>query len=396
MDAVLGLSVTSSAVGLVLVEGHDADSAAMDGAGFEVATSQQAADAVRRTEAIAAQRGRRVQSIGVTWSDDAHTEASLLLESLSDSGFDNIVPVRLSEATDALARGIAEVMGYHTTAVCVVEPGQLIALVVTPDDGAVQTAVNSTVITEDDLIGWLSAVFTRADWEPEALVLVGSVEDLDGLVPVLQDALAVPVFSPAEAQLALARGAALACAPAGEGFCADERDTAAPPTGRGNERFLEAAPRVMLATGVVAFVASVSAALGLQFVPDRPAPPVRPAAETVVPAPTSTPAPPPPPPVAEVPPPPPVIEEAPVEEEPAPDIAPVEVAPAPDPAPAEGADMPPAPDAAAPPPVPEVVPPPVPEERPGILQRIRDRLSGGGQNEPPPAVAPPPVPPVLP
>ncbi|KMO75406.1 hypothetical protein EV589_3944 [Mycobacterium sp. BK558] len=398
MDAVLGLSVTSSAVGLVLVEGQDADSAAMDGAGFEVATSQQAADAVRRTEAIAAQRGRRVQSIGVTWSDDAHTEASLLLKSLSDSGFDNIVPVRLSEATDALARGIAEVMGYHTTAVCVVEPGQLIALVVTPDDGAVQTAVNSTVVTEDDLIGWLSAVFTRADWEPEALVLVGSVEDLDGLVPVLEDALAVPVFSPAEAQLALARGAALACAPAGEAFWADEREPAPPSSRRRNERFLKAAPVVMLATGAVAFVASVSAALGLQFVPDRPAPPVRPAAETVVPAPRSTPAPPPPPPVAEVPAPPPVVEEAPVVEEPAPDTAPVQEAPAPDPAPVEGADVPPPPDAAAPPvlPAPEVVPPPVPEERPGILQRIRDRLAGVGQNEPPPAVAPPPVPPVLP
>ena len=398
MDAVLGLSVTSSAVGLVLVEGQDADSAAMDGAGFEVATSQQAADAVRRTEAIAAQRGRRVQSIGVTWSDDAHTEASLLLKSLSDSGFDNIVPVRLSEATDALARGIAEVMGYHTTAVCVVEPGQLIALVVTPDDGAVQTAVNSTVVTEDDLIGWLSAVFTRADWEPEALVLVGSVEDLDGLAPVLEDALAVPVFSPAEAQLALARGAALAGAPAGEAFWADEREPAPPSSRRRNERILKAAPTVMLATGAVAFVASVSAALGLQFAPDRPAPPVRPAAETVVPAPRATPAPPPPPPVAEIPAPPPVVEEAPVVEEPAPDTAPVQEAPAPDPAPVEGADVPPPADAAAPPvlPAPEVVPPPVPEERPGILQRIRDRLSGVGQNEPPPAVAPPPVPPVLP
>ncbi len=57
-----------------------------------------------RSEAFAADHGRRVHSIGVTWSDYADTEASLLLKSLSDSGFDNIVPVRLSEATDALAR----------------------------------------------------------------------------------------------------------------------------------------------------------------------------------------------------------------------------------------------------------------------------------------------------
>ncbi|PRC53565.1 phosphopeptide-binding protein, partial [Mycobacterium sp. ITM-2017-0098] len=56
---------------------------------------------------------------------------------------------------------------------------------------------------------------------------------------------------------------------------------------------------------------------------------------------------------------------------------------------------------------PPVVAPPVPEERPGILQRIRDRLSGGNDlsgvndNVPPPAappapVVPPPVPPVFP
>ena len=104
------------------MEGQDADGATMEGEGFEVRsagwstavqTSEQAAAAVLRTEAFAADRGHRVHSIGVTWSDDADTEASLLLKSLSDSGFDNIVPVRLSEATDALARGIAEVTGYR-------------------------------------------------------------------------------------------------------------------------------------------------------------------------------------------------------------------------------------------------------------------------------------------
>ena len=120
MDTVLGLSVTPSSVGLVLVEGQDADGVTVDGERFElprrgsagpVATSEQAAAAVVRTEALAADRGQRVQSIGVTWSDDADTEASLLLKSLSASGYDNIVPVRLSEATDALARELALLQG---------------------------------------------------------------------------------------------------------------------------------------------------------------------------------------------------------------------------------------------------------------------------------------------
>ena len=164
-----------------------------------------------RSEAIAATRGHRLHSIGVTWSDDANTEASLLLKSLTDSGFDNVVPVRLPEATEALARGIAEVIGYGTTAVCVLEPETVIALIVHLRDGAVQTSVNHRIVTEEDLIRWLSTVFTRADWQPEALVMVGSGGD-DELMPILEDALSVPVFAPAEAQLALARGAALASA----------------------------------------------------------------------------------------------------------------------------------------------------------------------------------------
>jgi hypothetical protein len=58
VDAVLGLSVTPSAVGLVLVEGQDADGATMDHDAFEVGfrgrrsaaqTSEQAAAAVLRS-----------------------------------------------------------------------------------------------------------------------------------------------------------------------------------------------------------------------------------------------------------------------------------------------------------------------------------------------------------
>ena len=104
-----------------------------------------------RTEAIAAARGHRLHSIGVTWSEDADTEASLLLESLSESGFENVVAVRMPEATEALARGIATVIGYDITAVCVIEPDAVIALVVDTTDGAVQTAVNHSVTTDEDL-----------------------------------------------------------------------------------------------------------------------------------------------------------------------------------------------------------------------------------------------------
>jgi hypothetical protein len=179
LDAVLGLSMTPTSVGLVLVEGHDADGATMDGNAFDVRqsaieTSEQATAAVLRTEALAATRGLRLHSIGVTWSEDADAEASALMRSLSESGFDNVIAIRLPEATEALARGMAAVLGYATTAVCVIEPDAVIALVVNTSDGAVQTAFNHAIDSDESLISWLSTVFTKADWQPEALVVVGS------------------------------------------------------------------------------------------------------------------------------------------------------------------------------------------------------------------------------
>jgi hypothetical protein len=418
VEAVLGLSVTPSAVGLVLVEGHDGDGATMDRDEFEVGsrgrasavqTSEQAAAAVLRSEAIAATRGHRLHSIGVTWSDDADTEASLLLKSLSDSGFDNVVPVRLPEATEALARGIAEVIGYDTTAVCVIEPDTVIVLVVHSRDGAVQTAINHALVTEDDLIRWLSGVFTRADWEPEALVVVGSGGD-DEIMAVLEDALSVPVFAPAEAQLALARGAALASAQNGEPMFSDEPDDwgTRADGGRRRGQIGQAAPMALLVAGVLTFVTSVSVAVSLQLAPKResPAAQPRPAAKTspetpaaVSPVPAVlpslaviTPAPAAAPPPVEVPP---VYSEAPVT---VPD-APVLESAAPsldEPAIEPPAGMPPAPSPE------QTVPPvaPAPAERPGILSRIRDRLHGISRDDqgqaapgavPPPADVPPPV-----
>jgi hypothetical protein len=201
VDAVLGLSVTPTAVGLVVVDGPEADGPPTDREMFEIASStvqtpEQATAAVVRTEAIAATRGYRLHAIGVIWSDDADAEASLLLRSLSDSGFDNVVPVQLPEATEALARGIAEVIGYQATAVCLLEPHIAIALIVNAQDGAVQTFVNRGIDSGEALVGWLSAVFTRADWQPDALVVVGSGGEFDAVTPQLEDALSVPVHTP--------------------------------------------------------------------------------------------------------------------------------------------------------------------------------------------------------
>jgi hypothetical protein len=430
VDAVLGLSVTPSAVGLVLVEGQDADGATMDGNAFEVGargrcsasqTSEQAAAAVLRSEAIAATHGHRLHSIGVTWSDDANAEASLLLKSLSDSGFDNVVAVRLPEATEALARGIAEVIGYSTTAVCVLEPETVIALIVHLRDGSVQTSVNRRIITEEDLVRWLSTLFTRADWQPEALVMVGSGGD-DELMPILERALSVPVFAPAEAQLALARGAAMASAQNAESTFGDDAHhfEQQQPEERRRRPLGQAGPLALLVAGVLTFTVSASVAVSLQLAPKKetassepqPAAKVSPEPPAVVTQ-MQAPLPVAPPPVVAPPaevtpveaPPPPVYSETPVG---LPDIPAAATAAAP---PVEG--LPSDPAAASPPPEsaplpPEQLPPttaPVPAEHPGIISRIRDRLHRDDEVPPapdvPPAAEPVPAPasdtpPVLP
>ena len=438
MDAVLGLSMTPTSVGLVLVEGQDADGATMDRDAFDVhegsiQTSEQATAAVLRTEALAANRGLRLHSIGVTWSEDADAEATALMKSLSESGFDNVFAIRLPEATEALARGMAAVIGYQTTAVCVIEPDAVITLVVNTSDGAVQTAFNHSIDSDESLISWLSTVFTKADWQPEALVVVGSAGGFDWIRPQLEDALSVPVFAPAEAELALARGAALASAQTIELPLVDFGGEYAHEYGydksalagrhRSEERSTTPLAHVgavtMLIAGVLTFVVSVSIAVSLEFAPRRDAgsrDPV-PAAVNTAETPAAVKAIPPamPPPVS-IPPPQAVEPAAPLPEAPVVDAAPPETyvpaeapiideAPIAEPA-APPSDLPAVDPALAPPPdglvpPPDAVPPidsTVPTKKPGIWTRIKDRLTPGNDNPPvvlapPPAeVVPPPVP----
>jgi hypothetical protein len=420
VDAVLGLSMTPTSVGLVLVEGQGADGATMDRSVFEVRhgaieTAEQAAEAVRHTEALAATRGLRLHSIGVTWSEGSDAEAALLMRSLSESGFDNVVPVRMPEAAEALARGIASVMGYETTAVCVVEPETALTLIVRGGDGAVQTAFNHAVGSDEALIDWLSSVFERADWQPEALVVVGSAGEFASILPDLELALSVPAFAPDEAELALARGAALASAQSiagpldlDDGFTAFGAVSDQHPPRTAARRLAAVGPVAMLVAGAVTFVVSVSLAVSLQLNPHtdqgpsesvnaaserqarvnapqapvsvRPKPPA-----AIAPAPAAPPPPPEAPALPEAPP----VDVAPPE---APYLPEAQVA---DQIPAAAPEyppvaVPPVAPALAPPAMPPPVSAPYPTKKPGILTRIRDKLRIGDDNP-----APPPVPPVI-
>lgn len=217
VEAVLGLSVTSSSFGWVLLDGHGVDAAALDHDAFDVASSADDHDiskhiaAVRGVLSIAAASGHELKSIGLTWTPDAAATANLLLNSLPEMGFVKVVSVRLSEAARTWAYVYGEALGFEKAAVCVVEPAA--ATVLSLGHGAVRTFATPTRESDDGLSRWLKDAFETNHLDPEHLFLIGSRGDLELIAGRLRDALPMPVVTSDEAQLVLARGAALAARP---------------------------------------------------------------------------------------------------------------------------------------------------------------------------------------
>ena len=396
MDTVLGLSLTSRSVGWVLVEGRDADGNIVDHDDFEVRagagvqavnTSEQASAGVLDAQAAAASYDQRLHVVGVTWSDDAAAESALLLESLNDAGFDNVVPVRLHEACDMLARAIAPVVGYDKAAVCVLDGESTVVVMVDSCDDEPQTAIKQLTGGPGRLVQWLTALFDRSSWQPGGIVVVGAGEDLEALSRRLKKVVPVPVITQTGAELALARGAALASAQSTEFTDAEMVETinswrADHGTSRQNSY---AGALTMLAAGAVTFVASLSLALGPHLVPNRAHEAVQPVVHRAASAPIAqTPAPPPAA-VAR-----PVPKPAPTEE-PAQVPAPAQPQTVADQQPSAGlpaaAPVPPAP----PPPVAPAAPPPDPNPHP-LLTKLLERLHGQAPDQQPPAQGPPPNP----
>lgn len=347
-----------------------------------VYTSEQATAAVLEAQAAAGGLDQRLHVVGVTWSDEVSAEAALLLESLTDAGFDNIVPVRQHDACEMLARAVAPVVGYDQAAVCVRDGDSTIVVMVDAEDGEPQTAIKQLSGGPGHLVHWLTRLFERSSWQPGGIVVVGAQDELDTLSERLST-LPVPIITQAGAELALARGAALVSARSTEFTDAEMLETVNSwrrehETTR--ERSLVGAT-TMLTAGAVTFVASLSLALGPHLVPNHAPDPVRPFAHRAAQAALAEAAPP-----AVIPPP----------ARPAPKPVPVQqpkveqplvVAPAP-------VEVPVVAPVAPPPPPPPAAPPPPPEQPPNphpLLTKLLQRLHGQDPDQQPPP--PPPGPP---
>ncbi|TRW86293.1 hypothetical protein FK535_07460 [Mycolicibacterium sp. 018/SC-01/001] len=358
MDLVLGLSMTSSSVRWVLVEGAAGDGATLDRGSADLA----GLDAGALLDSLIGDDGsRRLHAVGLTWSPAAESAASAAWQALTDRGVENVIAVSDVEAAETLALGIADVAGHERVSVYVAEPEESLLVAATPD-GVTADRAHPGALAETDL--------SAAD----AVIVLGS-GDVAGAMAALQPRTDVAVVSADQAELALARGAALAAASAVALLDVADRSSSPRLTAT-------AVLASVLAAAVVTLVVSVSAAVGLSLTPD-PAPEMvrsvqAPAPEAARPErDVAPPAAPPPAPAAPV-----------VNEVPAPQAVEVPAAPPADvPVPAEAAPVVEAPPAAPPPPAPENDPAPLPDYLPPAPGAPVLVPPGG----PLPAAVPPPV-----
>ncbi|BBX96554.1 hypothetical protein MLAC_18480 [Mycobacterium lacus] len=224
-----------------------------------------------RAQEVAAAGNHRVRVIGVTWNDEASAPAALLLESLAHAGFDNVVPVRLLDSVETLARAIAPIIGHEQTAVCILEHEWATVVMVDTHDEETRTAVKHVRGGFDGLTSWLTGMFDRSAWRPTGVVVVGSGPDVGDFSWQLNNALPVPVFAQTMAQVTVARGAALAAAQSTEftdaQLVADASEPTPAPIRPG--RLSYAGAVTVLSAAAVTLVTSLSLAVGLQLVPDK-------------------------------------------------------------------------------------------------------------------------------
>ncbi|GAB7066295.1 hypothetical protein H7J06_05275 [Mycobacterium hodleri] len=263
MDLVLGLSLTTAALRWVLVEGTTGEGDPVDRGELDIpAIDDVDADllirAVLNPDVIPE---HRIRVVGVTSTADAEPAVGAVVAALAARGHHGVAHVSDSAAVAALAGGIADLTEYDDVAVCIVEPDSAFVAVV--DGGAVTVEHIDRPADRADTIELTSSVIVALDRELEAIFVIGS-DDVAVIVAAIEAITVAAVFSAAEADLALARGAAL--------VAARTLDMSGPRLGGLSLRPVSRAGLLVgvLAVGVVTFVVSLSLAIGLNLTRSDP------------------------------------------------------------------------------------------------------------------------------
>ena len=217
MECVLGVSLTPTTVRMVLVEGAAADGATVDHDSVDIAVvdgPDELISAIVGTRESSVASGHRLITTGVAWTDRA--SAAQLRKALRARGVADVVLVSELHAAGALAQAVGRTVGYERTALMFLEGDTASLSVVDTATGAVvgvQTRRLQPADVMADLREMIVSLERLAD-QPDGVFVVGSGADIAEAKSQISTVTALPVHAPDDADLALARGAALAAAQA--------------------------------------------------------------------------------------------------------------------------------------------------------------------------------------
>ncbi|WP_280825527.1 hypothetical protein [Mycobacterium sp. OTB74] len=212
--------MTPNTVRMALVEGDKADGAIVDHDIFETSSDPAAATpvdqvvgAILGTRESAEEGGHKLASIGVAWSD--HDEAAQLRDALDAAGVKDVMMVSELHAASALAQAAGQSVGYNSTGLLFVDRDTATASVVEAD-GAISKVLSRSLHSADAMAVFseMASAIAQRETPPGGMFVVGSGVDVTAVQEHLAHLVDIPVSAPDDAELALARGAALASASA--------------------------------------------------------------------------------------------------------------------------------------------------------------------------------------
>lgn len=219
MDIVLGVSMTPTTVRMALVEGDKADGAIVDHDTFETSSEagsatpvEQVVSAVLGTREGAEEGGHKLASVGVAWSD--HDAAAQLRDALAAAGVKDVMLVSELHAAASLAQAAGRSVGYDSTGLLFLDKDTATLSVVQSSDGSISKVLSRSLHCTDamDVLTEMASAVAAQDAPPQGMFVIGSGVDVAAVKNHLADLVDIPVNAPGDADLALARGAALASA----------------------------------------------------------------------------------------------------------------------------------------------------------------------------------------
>ena len=221
MDIVLGVSMAPATIRMVVVEGENAHGVTVDEDRFRVddandpatlSAPDQVIAAILGTREGAGRGGHQLTSTGVTWTDPS--DAAALATALAARKVENVMLVSAFLSAAALAQTVGYAIGYKRIAMLFVEPDTATLAVVNSTDGSVTDVHRRPlrgVHPVPELVAMIAGLHA-AETYAEGLFIVGCDVDIAPIKPTLEAASYLPVSTPEEPDMALARGAALASA----------------------------------------------------------------------------------------------------------------------------------------------------------------------------------------